>query len=254
VSESSTTGKRTLFVTGTSRSGTTVFADFLRNDSRILMGRERYSWIVKKHEMKPDLFSKERFCFGFSETDSHHKEEPQYYRDSARNYDSAAYVGDKIPNLFEHYDHIFEVFPDAKVLYLLRAVDEVASSFQGRVLKMQKRVEAGIYDAERMWPLDRNYRSAVAEWNLSLRNTLGADKDILILNYQNLFLGRTQLKLLYEYLGLQLNRSVKTAWKKKGRKRKALSAKPSLLSEEQSSYVHAHAHYDLYEELRSKSI
>ena len=78
-------------------------------------------------------------------------------------FDSAIYVGDKVPQLYRRLRHIDEAFPGCTVIYIVRDPLHVASSWQRRA------------DANNdPWPERNGFQQAVVEWNESLRFALRA--------------------------------------------------------------------------------
>jgi Sulfotransferase family len=241
-----------LFITGTSRSGTTTMANFMRCDSRILMGREKHNNLIQNNELSENLFSKERFCFGFSSEDSHHSNEDSYYPQSAIHYHTAAYIGDKFPNLFEYYDDLFRVFPRAKIIYMIREISDVALSFEKRAIESQELKKYGEYNSNRMWPIDRGYKAAVNEWNESLERTKSfiGDERFFIVNYSDLYQNENCLFSIYEFLDLKYTAQTQADWNHFSNERRMIEGKKTgTLQKDQLAYVMKHSNYEDYNKL-----
>ncbi|GGA90249.1 hypothetical protein GCM10011369_35490 [Neiella marina] len=244
-----------LFITGTSRSGTTTIANFLRNDQAIVMGRERFAWrLAKTGDFDPSLFEKHRFCIDYQADDSHHAVHQAYYGQAAEYFEQAQWVGDKLPSLFNHYNKLISNFPDCQVIYMMRNPYEVADSYQKRAEKTQQQVAQG-QSAERLWPVERNWRVAIDEWNESIAKTLEAMKKlrIFVIKYEDLYRDTVVLKSLYQSLQLPLPPTQLELWQQNADKRKEIEAKRALgLDEYQRSVIAATINSDNYAQLLSQ--
>ena len=163
---------RQIFVCGTARSGTTALARLLNTHPDIVVGIERY-----KHRLLrasggddiADLFTKERF-FSYEPEDTNIDFNRIYVNDMARamrKFDTASYVGDKVPNLYRRLDFVNAQFPDCSVIYILRDPSTVAASWDARAL-----------DDDDLWPRRNDYVKAVAEWNESLEIAIEARRPL----------------------------------------------------------------------------
>ncbi|MBD1390851.1 sulfotransferase [Neiella sp. HB171785] len=241
-----------LFITGTSRSGTTTIADFLRNDRAIVMGRERFAWrLAKSGGFDPSLFAKHRFCIDYQAEDSHHAVHQAYYGEAVEYFDQAKWVGDKLPSLFNHYDKLIDNFPACQVIYMVRNPYEVADSYQKRADKTQQQVAQG-QSAERLWPIERNWRVAIDEWNESIAKTLDAMQQlsIFVIKYEDLYRDTAVLEDLYQTLQLPLPAMQLEQWQQNADKRKQIEAKRVLgLDEQQRSVIAATINLDNYHQL-----
>ena len=234
-----------LFACCCARSGTSTLADLLRSHSRIAMGRERSAVLVRHRKpLNDELFMPERFCHQLEEGDTHHKILDAYYEELFPRFDQCTHVGDKIPRIYEDYNIWRQAFPGAKFIYLLRNPFDVAQSFEQRTLASKK--NGGV------WPVTRDYRQAVEEWNLSLSNTLNnlTHKDILILEYESLYLDDTVLSQLFSFIGLPLDLKVKEFWRSAAKIRTELEASRVVtLDSQQKRYIARHARFDFYRQL-----
>lgn len=242
----------TLFITGTSRSGTTTMADFLRLDQRIVMGRERYGYQIEKPEsFGPALFEKQRFCIDFRLEDSHHTVHQPYYEQAYSYFDQAAWVGDKIPNLFEHYQQVIERFPSCKIIYMARNPYEIADSFQKRADKTKQQLAHG-GSAERLWPVERDWSAAVDEINLSVSETVTRfnSERFFVVDYSRLYLDPKLLEAIYEFLELPLSPQLLGNWQDFAESRRNIELKRQLdLTESQRSLIAASINWSEFSNL-----
>ena len=247
--------KKKLFITGTSRSGTSVFADFLRSNNTIMMGREKYAFRFQNAEFTENLFSKERFCRGFDVMDSHHKNTHPYYENCYEYFDKSTYVGDKDPNICANFAYLFSVFPDCKVICMIRSLGDVAASFQVRCNNVNELNKNGLYDPYRMWPLDRDYRRALEEWNLSLEETLRFfGKQFFIVDYDKLFIDRCLIKKLYDFLEINVNKEMEICWDSKKKERLEIEkTRKEILTIEAKTYLNRNGKFNLLNELLEKA-
>jgi hypothetical protein len=201
-------------------------ADFLRVDTRIVMGRERYAWVNARGEMQPEHFSRHRFCLDFRLNDSHHQVHQPYYGEAAQYFDSALWVGDKLPNLFETYDQFFDRFANASVIYMLREPIAVATSYQARADATKKALAQGA-SQERLWPVDRGWESGVDEWNHSVRATLERleTKRFLIVDYDALYRDIRQLVYLYQFMNMDAPPHILDTWSRKSEEREEIESR-----------------------------
>lgn len=194
-----------LFITGCARSGTSVMANLLRSHPEIAMGRERFSFRYSgKRDFPSCLFEKERFCRQLLPGDSHHERLDAYYEELHARIDQCAYRGDKIPEMACAYAPLLAAYDRPKVIYMLRNIFDVASSFKLRASRAREnKMTAG-------WPWDRGSAAAVAEWSLSLRNTLEVLDRIQVhfVVYERLFESAVEIDTLFGFLNLQITEPV----------------------------------------------
>lgn len=175
---------RQLFICGANRSGTTALARLLNANPGVVVGIERY----RKRLMQltdgdhRSLFSKQRF-FTYMADDTNvdfNAAYPEETESARRKFDTALYIGDKVPQLYRRLQHIEAAFPDCRVLYIVRDPVHVAMSWQ-------RRAEA----QNDPWPQRNGYQQAVVEWNESIRFAMKATKHLgnrlTYLSYERLF-------------------------------------------------------------------
>lgn len=214
-----------LFIAGTARSGTTTVADYLRLDRRIVIGRERYAYVLERGDLTPAHFAKNRFLVDFRLDDSHHQKLQPYYSDAADYFEDAIWVGDKLPRLFMHYAYFFARFPNASVIYCLRDPVHVALSFERRAEETRALARAG-RTIERRWPPNRGWREGVVEWNRSIKETLRLQSEhrFFVMDYARLYRDEAALNALYRFLGLRLQPHLIAAWEEKAAERRGIEA------------------------------
>lgn len=177
--------KKQIFVCGTGRSGTTALARLLNTHPDIVVGIERYKsrlMTARPSDDLTELFSKERF-FDVTPGDTNIDLKRSYLNDTAkakRKYDSAKYVGDKVPNLYRRLEFLDQAFPECVVIYIVRDPVHVAASWERRATADD--------DA---WPAENDFRQAVADWNDSIRLAIEArrvfGRRILYVSYDRVF-------------------------------------------------------------------
>lgn len=205
-----------LFVCGVPRSGTTALARCLNRHRRVVLGIERYRRTLLDSSSEADycrLFDKDRF-FDFRPSDGSAYAElllprsthfngqfaplsewpKQLYADAREKYDSAFYVGDKIPSLYRRAPFLRERFPGCKVVFLLRNPVAVALSWQARADNSRDK-----------WERRAGFAEGIAEWNKALRvamlakTVLGGDLTVVL--FEEMFAAQS-LRRLLSRLGL----------------------------------------------------
>ena len=176
--------QRQIFVCGPPRSGTTALARLLNTSESLVVGIERY----RKRLMQlrgtdnGSLFGKERFFrFDTGDTDvDFNAAHPELTQRSKRKFDTAMYIGDKVPRLYRRLDYIDAAFPHCVVVYIIRDPIHVASSWQRRADSEHDR-----------WPQRNGYQQAIIEWNQSVRFAMEARQRfgnrIILLSYERIF-------------------------------------------------------------------
>lgn len=151
-----------LFLAGVARSGTTALRAVLGAHPEIAVGMERYKklWGAEIGSITPDLFERERF-FDFSDGLTNITPDVEWARerlaDLTAKWDVARYRGDKMTVI--RAQRLWENFPDARFIFIVRDVALVASSWQRRAA-----------DADDVtWRRDADAATSVEAWNTALR-------------------------------------------------------------------------------------
>ncbi len=232
-----------VFVCGCPRSGTTTTTNLIRTHEKIALGRERYQNLFQRTKRVPrELFQKDRFCNSLLDGDTHHKTLGKYYEDLNARFDACTHIGDKLPRLFLAYDYIAATYPDCKIVFLARNIFDVACSFERR-----RRHSIATPDAP--WPITQGYRDAVEDWNNSLAMTLKwrSKLDILVVNFERLYLDDCLRSQIFGFLGLSETPQVQRFWEQAKITRHSLdAARRSTLNDDQKLYVQTQASFDDY--------
>jgi hypothetical protein len=195
--------KKFLFACGVGRSGTTALCEALNLHDKIVMGVERYKYLMISSEVPQEpkaLFEKERF-FDYRPEDTNIRLDAKGYAsvyEAAREkFNDAVYVGDKTPGLYKKLPALKNGFPGCKVIYILRLPDTVAFSWQNRADK-----------GHPSWPAKNGYEAAVTAWNRSMqiveRHKQEWGDNLILLNYETTFgaQAKTLFPRLLDRLGL----------------------------------------------------
>ncbi len=246
--------KRHLFVCGCPRSGTTALWKILTSHPEIVLGLERYhhlAFAVGGGGLTPELFSKERFLDvrpgdTFYPSFSVFKHFDEHLQAVEERYDTARWIGDKIPQLSTVLDHVDSRFEDAHIVAILRDPLAVAASYQVRANDRQ----------DMLWGVERNYALAVDEWNLATRRLLDFSRrqdrrsGLTLVSYEDIFRDGANVSALFAELGLDTPEAVRAACsavlEEAGRLR---SLRGAVLTDEQSSLVTKAADIEAADEL-----
>ena len=189
--------KSFLFICGCPRSGTTALARLLNLDPRFAIGLERYfRRSVDRFSLTPELFERARF-FDLQPGDT-------FWADLSHldflqdRFDSVEYRGDKVPRLYEQFDQLFAAFPDARCLFVLRNIVDVAASYNVRARNVN----------DKQWSSDQDFRVAVRDWNRSINAFLAAKEEgrsIRLVVFEEIFSDIAAVSKMYQWCGLDLD-------------------------------------------------
>ena len=132
-----------------------------------------------------------------------------------------------------------------RFLFIFRNVFDVAQSFNART-------EGG------KWDKNRDYTAAVAEWNMSLVQTLKFIRDggnVLCLEYEELFWGGVKSELIENFLGLPTSDSYNNQLDLVVKKSAQLDQKrEGGLTTPQKQYIMHNANFKAYKEILRLSL
>lgn len=112
---------------------------------------------------------------------------------------SVTVIGDKVPLYTRVLPELLERFPGARVIVMVRALADVAASFDRRAADLQD-----------WWPAENDHRLAVSMWNEALQRAREVEHDgdgerIFLLPYEPLLQGELRwLGALMSFIGLPL--------------------------------------------------
>lgn len=198
------------FVLGAARSGTTAMAELLNAHPHVCMGIERYKYFVGRGKrLSEQMFEKDRF-FRFDPRETNILAEKRrwegIYKAMSEKWQDAQVVGDKLAARVLPY--VLRDLPDPLIIYMLRDINQVASSWNVRALK-----------ARGSWPGHNDYRAAVPKWNqansTALRHMSALGRRMLIIEYEQFFSGgQVHIARLADLLGVSLHPSLVAAYEK----------------------------------------
>jgi hypothetical protein len=178
----------------------------LNAHGEISIGMERYiSRFLTGKGLSPELFQETRF-FSVEKGDTFY-ENLEFFKslyDSLRTkWKRSQVIGDKIPKLYTKYEHIFERFPEARVIFVARNLIDIASSYKRRAQD----------STDQAWSSHRDAVRAIDDWNTATSQTLAAmarfSGRIYILSYERLFIDEKGLDELFDFVGLKPNPDVR---------------------------------------------
>jgi hypothetical protein len=193
ISSSSTRQPDILFLSGVARSGTSALVQVLNEHSSVVMGQERFSVLFHDRKIKESHFRLPRFL-DHRPYDTHaHAGRLNDSPEMRSRVQDARYVGDKYPSLFKCFDYVFEHFPLARHVYILRNPLSVMESFDRRA-----------QDPNDAWR--HSWEVGLASWNESIAKVCGLSEQqreqMLIVRYEQLYASVGGLSTLFWALGL----------------------------------------------------
>jgi hypothetical protein len=225
-----------LFVCGAPRSGTTGLWRLLIQDPRIVLGMERHGSRMRRVSFTADLYEKERF-FDFHTYPNVARIASAYYEREARDrFESAEYIGDKLPLVYQSYKLVTSVFPSAKFVVLLRNIFDICESYQAR-----------FEDSADNWTF--TVMDAVKHWNslLAFLAQRGGDSHVKVLVYEQFLSDMHAYEDLYRFLGLAIDAGFEARYAKLVEDAERLTRRRSALVTDGQKYeVLRTANLDLY--------
>ena len=198
-----------LFVCGCPRSGTSAVTDWLVSSEKIAIGLGRYQKFWREHLCFPDdAFNEQRF-FDVKPDDTWYKtldKFPEHYLKVRKKWQSAAFIGDKIPSIWKNLSGLFSVFPQAKVIYTYRDPFSIARSY-----KIRKSNETDM-----TWGRHRDVSFAIQEWNESISKVVDffnsnitqektGHNQIFVIKYEEFINNFNSKSYLDTFLGCSVN-------------------------------------------------
>jgi hypothetical protein len=202
-----------LFVSGCPRSGTTVLAHILNWSHEAFVGLERFASLLKRNPsmFSPQLFEKSRLLHfepgdcGYSSYEAKADYSAWFVNPfNADRLDRLELVGDKITNLYSHFDQ-FSSLPwnssEITILHIVRNVADVAASYQTRMLEPSDG-----------WNMD--YIQAIDDWSESVNRVHAfvsqpaTNVRLCVVNYDSIFIGDFDRLInsamqIYSFVGLE---------------------------------------------------
>ncbi len=240
---------RYLFVGGCARSGTSALTNLLSTHNDIILGMERYNKLCVSHKfsLNKEHFTKKRF-FKVKEGDTFYNDFLYFkmHENIADKWDNAKYIGIKYTQVDKVLNIINDVFGDVKFIYIYRNIFDVAESWNRRAI-----------EAENNWTPDNNYKKAVIRWNesLSLVNEYienGYRKNIICLNFYDLFYTDKSIKNIFHFLNLKINQKVIDQIKYLRSVSNYKKSKKGKLTQLEIEYIKNNANIDLFEHFNKK--
>ncbi len=230
------------FVFGCPRSGTTAVARLLQSHPRIVMGMERYKFLLSRRRDRsgfgPALFEQDRF-FDFRERDTNVNPDlghfKGHYVKARRRFENGTveYIGDKVMPEEPVVRTIEAHFPSPKFIFIYRDLLHVASSFAARARNPE----------DRNWPVAEDHKAAVKRWQEAfstadgLISRVGCD-DVFVMKYERLFSRDIRVcELLFRFLGLRVSPSVRRTYEARTADWEERRAKPLMLSPAEAEFV-----------------
>lgn len=235
-------GHRPLFLAGVGRSGTTALLAVFLSHPRIVLGVERYKRLYLQGDVPitADLFTEERFFdFGDGATNITPAESAGWgvhYDRMRSRWDSATYVGDKMVTI--RAQRIWETLPDARFVFVVRDVEQVAASWDTRARDPE---DTG-------WTSTRDARRAVVAWNKAMFRIRRAVRErpehAVVVEYERFFgdASGSSLGAALTWLGLDRPPEVDARFARAHQQFvREVAPKRRALSPEDQAYVAEHA-------------
>lgn len=185
--------KQIVFLCGTPRAGTSALTNMLNKHPEVFIGMERFHNIIVSRQLKKEHFDCNRFI-NIIPGDTHKFGGLNKQGEALLNCNKAKVLGEKFPKLFQHYDYIFNEFPVAQLVYIIRNPLSVAESYEFRA-----------NDVDDIWPKWQNYLVAIKDWNESVQTTLNliqklGTKQICLVEYETIFSDYNSIQKVFQFL------------------------------------------------------
>jgi hypothetical protein len=215
----------------------------LAGDDRIALGMERYGSYLGA-DFNEGLFTKERFFDFDSDPRDANRKNASYLEAARRNFDTATYIGDKIPLLYLAHSRVSAVFPNAKYVVILRNIVDICNSYKTRK-----------DNPNDSWTMD--IEDAISHWNqlLDFLVSENGDPQIHIVMYEDFFTDISGYKKLYEFLGFDFDAKCENRYYELLEKTKRLEERRNLLlSDAQKLLIFKSANLSLYQTLLGRDV
>jgi Sulfotransferase family len=228
--------ERYLFIAGCPRSGTSALVFLLNEHPQIALGFERFK--RTRALLDPFHFTPAQFFSPvLAETDI--QGELLYRRLRERwNSGSVKVLGDKVPLYWRVLPELFARFPSARMILMVRELQDVAASFDRRAR-----------DPGDWWPAENDRTLAVTMWNEALRRARDAElagfgEHIFLLPYEPLLAGEVSwLQAAMAFVGLPVTPRLRLEHHRLAQRWQARAEEPARA--ELISYVEAHQDSEL---------
>ncbi len=231
-----------LFICGCPRSGTTALWKVISAHKQVAIGVERYlDKVYPDFSLTQREFLENRFM---SLLDSNGRKnifaQHPYYTGLAKRYNKCIYYGDKVPFLYENFTPFFSSFNNAIVIFILRNLFDVASSYKVR-----------LQDKEDDW--SRDVATAVWDWNTAITCTLDAldaNRNIIVIEYENFFSDKSIINKILTKLDLSETVSFKKNFQLMITKAKKHEDKrENILDSSEKLYIQKNTNYQAYNKI-----
>jgi hypothetical protein len=242
--------KKYLFITGCPRSGTSALWRIITSHPKIMLGMERFSGQMVNHELSPELYREERFYNimhgDTSVGDSHLYLPAPEMRHSV--YKQIVYIGDKLPYLYLFLDTLAEKFSGAKVVFINRNIFDLATSYNARAEDSN----------DLSWNRDMRSEKAIRHWTdaLTKLQSIPSGVDLACVNYESIFYQNSNIKPIFDFLGLDFSSEVVQAHQEVINNSKNLEniRRERKLSSNEIFNICTSAPFELYRQIAKKAI
>jgi hypothetical protein len=240
--------RRHLFVAGCPRSGTTAMWGLLVAHHEVAIGAERYhDRALGPDFLHPSLFEQERFLRVEPGDTFYGELEPfhPWYGLVREHYPGAWYHGDKLPLLERQFPRLQQAFGESlRLIVMVRNVFDVAASYVSRASDSR----------DPTWRSDWGVGTAVREWSesIGLVRPLGHRRDVLIVQYEQLFQAGEGLRELCDFLEIDMTPAIVDAHQRSLEHSKGLEAERRRdLTYRELHHIGLHAAFNDYREVLS---
>lgn len=257
-----------VFVHGQPRSGTSALVQVLNAHPDLAIGMERYQrlWSPERiGELQPPLFEGDRF-FDFSDglTSNAPSRAPdggvwgRFYADLEPKWETARYRGDKVLTL--KLLRLWDAFPDARVVTIVRPIEQIAHSYAERAARAARSEGPGGSGRD-TWGRDNDAQRAVRIANRMLAKIRQASTRfpdrLLVVDYDRFFTSPASLAAVLSFLSLPGSASLDAAWRAASEHYLAAGGvrdKPRPLPPDDLAYLADHANTWLWRQVSALAV